>query len=150
MAVLSERSEKTLLGVHPDMVRLVNEAIENTPVDFTVVQGVRTAEYQNTLYQQGRTVGFRGAVVTDKDGYKKKSNHQVKADGYGHAVDLYPFYDGKVQTGNGLKGAELKFLIAKQVQLGLHVKEVAQRLGIVITWGGDWKSIVDRPHFELS
>lgn len=148
MANLSERSEKTLLGVHPDLVRLVKAAIENTPVDFTVVQGVRTAEYQNGLYQQGRTKP--GIKVTDKDGYKKKSNHQAKADGYGHAVDIYPFYDGIVQTGYGLDKAAEKVLIARQILLGSHIKAEAKRLKISITWGGDWKSLVDRPHFELS
>lgn len=138
MAQLSKRSLDTLKGVHPNMVRLIKEAIINTPVDFTVVQGVRTAEYQNSLYQQGRTKP--GLKVTDKDGYKKKSNHQVKADGYGHAVDLYPFVNGVVDVND--KGKNLPVIAA-------HIKTVAALLGISIVWGGDWKGLVDKPHFEL-
>lgn len=34
--------------------------------------------------------------------------------------------------------------------LGHLGKEVAQQLGIKIVWGGDWKSLVDRPHWELA
>ncbi len=29
------------------------------------------------------------------------------------------------------------------------MKEEAKKLGIRITWGGDWKSFVDMPHFQL-
>jgi len=34
-------------------------------------------------------------------------------------------------------------------QLGRHVLSVADRLQVPVTWGGNWKSFVDRPHFEI-
>lgn len=42
-----------------------------------------------------------GKKVTNCDGYIKKSNHQAKADGYGHAVDI--FLTGFVASGNYIK-----------------------------------------------
>lgn len=140
MAKFSKRSEDALKGVHPNLVRVMRAAIEETPYDFTVVEGVRTTQRQAQLYAQGRTT--KGPKVTNKDGIKKKSNHQVKADGLGHAVDIYPFFDGKVQTA----GQEV---IERLGNIACHVKVVAAGLGVAITWGGDWRDPFDPPHFEL-
>lgn len=152
MAVFSKRSKDNLVGVAPALVRVMEEAIKDTPVDFTVVEGVRTAATQQKYYSWGRTVVNPntgplkgkplGMVVTNANGTTKKSNHQPKADGYGHAVDVYPFFDGKVQT----EGEEVDRRLAI---LAAHVKATAKCMGIAITWGGDWRSPYDPPHFEL-
>lgn len=34
--------------------------------------------------------------------------------------------------------------------LSKHMKAAASALGVETEWGGDWKSFVDMPHFELS
>ena len=82
-----------MVGIYPDLVKVIKEAIANSPYDFIITQGLRTAKYQNELYQQGRTV--RGLKVTNADGYIKKSNHQIKVDGYGYAID-FVILNGKV------------------------------------------------------
>ena len=134
---MDERTKLNLKGVHPNLVEVITTAYDTSPVPFVVTEGVRTAERQKALYAQGRTI--RGLVVTTKDGVKNKSNHQVKTDGLGHAVDLYPLKDGKID----LKGVPALEEIAK------HIKLVASNLGIPVTWGGDWKRPYDPPHFEL-
>ncbi len=136
MNKFSQRSRNNLKGIHPELVRLMEEAIKESPVDFTITNGVRTVEEQQALYAQGRTKP--GHIVTNCDGIRKKSNHQLKADGYGYAVDLYPYVNGRVQVNNveGLK------------RIASHIKETALTLGIKIEWGGDWK-MKDYPHFEL-
>lgn len=115
----------------------MNLAIKNTPVDFTIVEGVRTVERQQELYAQGRS-NPKMPIVTNVDGVIKKSNHQAKADGYGYAVDLYPHVGGSVQVSdvNGLK------------RIAEHIKAVARLNAIKIEWGGDW-AMRDYPHFEL-
>lgn len=35
-------------------------------------------------------------------------------------------------------------------RLAVVVKRVAKEKGIAITWGGDWKTLVDMPHYELA
>jgi peptidoglycan L-alanyl-D-glutamate endopeptidase CwlK len=94
-----------------------------------VIAGLRTTEQQQKLYAQGRTTP--GNIVTNADGVKKKSNHQAKADGFGHAADLCfqgpdPFSEKHPWNAYGA---------------------CAKALGLV--WGGDWKVLVDRPHIEL-
>lgn len=140
MATFGKRSKDALTGVHPDLSRVMEAAIADTPVDFTIVEGVRTVERQAGLYAQGRTKP--GTIVTYADGVRKKSNHQPKADGYGHAVDVYPYYNGATQ----INGPEV---VSKLKQIAQHVKATAARLGVVITWGGDWKKPYDPPHFQV-
>ena len=138
MPKLSTRSTKALIGVHRDLVKVITEAIKDTPVDFTVVYGVRTAAEQNAIYKAN-------PKATTKDGYIRKSKHQT-----GHAVDIYPYYNGKVQVGAGLTKTEATILNLKQQELADHVQITANKLGVKIIRGIDWKNPYDPPHFELA
>ena len=140
MYKLSNRSRNNLNGVHPLLVQALENAIINSPVDFTVVCGIRTAKEQAELYAQGRTAP--GPIVTNCDGLKKKSNHQAKADGYGYAVDIYPFFEGKVQVNH-------KDTVKCLIQIAKHIKTCCFAMGVSIEWGGDWEKLKDYPHFEL-
>lgn len=144
MAAFGKRSLDTLKGIHPNLVRVMTEAIKKTPVDFTITDGVRTTAQQKALYAKGRTAA--GGIVTNADGVKNKSNHQVKADGFGHAVDLYPYVDGGIDFND--KQKQLPIIAA-------HIMAVADCLGIAINWGGNFPATKtlpkgwDKPHFEL-
>ena len=140
MYVLGEASKEKLKGVHPLLVKLMTEAVKESPYDFRIVQGVRTAEYQNGLYQQGRTKP--GKIVTNCDGYKNKSNHQAKSDGYGYAVD-FGIYDPSIKGNIDWKSTN------KYQKVARHIELVAREFGIKVEWGGDWKSLKDNPHIEL-
>lgn len=139
MANFSKRSLDNLKGVHPNLVKVMSEAIKDTPYDFTITEGVRTVSRQQQLYAQGRTT--KGIIVTKADGIKNKSNHQPKSDGYGHAVDLYPFYNGSVQVND-------KDVVPRLKTIAKHIKATGTRLGIEIDAGVDWK-FIDMPHFQL-
>lgn len=136
---LSSLSLSRLEKVHPKLVEVIKEGIVNSPYDFTITQGVRTAEYQHELYSQGRTTP--GKKVTNCDGYKFKSNHQAKSDGYGYAVDL-AIYNPNVP-------GKLEWDALKLKMVFNHLKTIADKKGIVIEWGGNWKSFKDYPHVEL-
>lgn len=141
---LSKRSMDNLAGVHPSLGKVMKAAIVNSPVDFTIVCGVRTTKQQQEIFAQGRTKP--GMKVTNADGVKNLSNHQDEADGrkdgLGSAVDLYPFFEGKVQVNH-------KDTIANLKKIAAHIKAVARELGVKITWGGDWRNPYDPPHFQL-
>ena len=129
----SRTSEKRLMYLHPNLQKFFIELLRISPYDFSISQGVRIAEEQNKLYQQGRTVP--GKVITNCDGYKIKSKHQIKSDGFGYAGDIAILVDGKVTW-------EEKYY-----------KEVARAGRVLmqkynIEWGGDWKNFKDLPHFE--
>lgn len=140
MSKFSARSLNNLTGVHPKLRKVLEAAIEETPVDFTITEGVRTVDRQRELYAQGRTKP--GAIVTNADGVTKKSNHQPKSDGYGHAVDLYPYAEGSVQVAHP---KTVEWL----TQIADHIKSVARSQGVTVEWGGDWTRLRDYPHFEL-
>ena len=137
---LNKRSLDNLRGVHPDLVAVVNRAAETCPIDFTVIEGVRTQKRQNELYAQGRN-GDKRPIVT----WTKTSNHfKNKTTGFGHAVDILPApYDWKDA--------------APFNAVARHMFNAASDLGIVIRWGKDWnrngkageKGETDSPHFEL-
>ena len=44
MFSLGPRSKMRLQGVHPDLVKVVERAIQISTVDFTVLEGVRSPE----------------------------------------------------------------------------------------------------------
>lgn len=140
MAVFSKRSINNLNGIHPTLICVLEEAIKNTPIDFTVVEGVRTTKRQQELYSQGRTA--KGSVVTYADGVIKKSNHQKKNDGFGYAVDIYPFVNGRVYVTEKETVAFLRVIID-------HIKKVAKKEGVNVNFGIDWKKPFDPPHLEL-
>lgn len=133
MNKFSKRSLNNLVGVHPDLVRLMKASITDCPVDFTITEGVRSRERQKELYAQGRTQS--GKKITNCDGIKVRSKHQIRIDGYGYAVDLYA-YPIIVNDTENIQ------IIAQ------HIKNVADKMNIKIEWGGDWK-MKDYPHFEL-
>lgn len=131
----SDRSTKNLQSVLPQLADVVRLAIQITTQDFSVLQSVRTQAEQAALYAQGRTKP--GPVVT----WTLHSKHIPGADGYSHAVDLFP----------GDWNTPAKFdAVAKAMFTA------ADQLGYVIRWGADWdrdgkpreKGETDSPHFE--
>lgn len=143
------RSLKTLYGIHPNLIYVLMEAINDSPYDYTITNGVRSTKEQQALYALGRTTENHdgktakrplGFTVTDKNGVTNKSNHQPKADGFGYAVDLYPYVNGTVDLHNKS---------GRQKAIAEHILKTATDLGIKVIWGGTWVTRPDAPHFEL-
>ena len=59
----------------------------------------------------------------------------------GHAVDIYPIDE----NGNVVRNLEGGYFH----KMAKAVKQAAKELNIPIEWGGDWKTILDGPHFQL-
>jgi peptidoglycan L-alanyl-D-glutamate endopeptidase CwlK len=53
--MLNDRSRKNLVGVHPDLVRVVERASEISPVPFVVTEGLRNLERQKKLKAAGKS-----------------------------------------------------------------------------------------------
>ena len=130
---MTERDLAKLAGVHPTLVGRVVKllaAMEGLGHPMCVTDGVRTAAEQAALYAKGRTAP--GRIVTNADGVHTLSNHQPKADGYGHAVDCCFLLNGRPSWAAShpwqTYGAQ------------------AQALGL--EWGGTWH-FVDLPHVQL-
>jgi len=119
--ILNPRSEKNLAGVHPRLVGVVRRAAEISDLDFIVAEGVRTLERQKELYAKGASQTMKSRHLT------------------GHAVDLA-----------ALVGTEVRWDWPLYAKLAGAMKAAAEELGTAITWGGDWTSFKDGPHFEIN
>ena len=150
MYKLSGRSKLRLLGVHPFLKLIFELGIHDSPYDFAIPQygGVRTIEDQQFLYTIGRTVdvGTR-KPVTYTDGIRKKSNHQIKKDGYGYAGDIYICLPGGGASWNGNKlEAVAHHLIKRSEEIKQNNPEYKD---LRLSWGGNWNKFKDYPHFEI-
>lgn len=135
MYKLSVRSLDRLAGVHEDLVKVVLAAIKVTPVDFAVLEGLRTIDRQRELYAQGRTKP--GPIVT----WTMNSAHLR-----GHAVDLGAIVNGKYIDGNTPEELRLYDKIADAMLA------TAAKLDIPLTWGVKKKdgTVTDNGHFQLN
>ena len=73
MYQLGAKSRSRLQGVHPHLVMVVERAIEISEQDFTVLEGLRSKERQQELYNTGKSKTLNSRHLT------------------GHAVDLAPW-----------------------------------------------------------
>lgn len=97
MAQFSDASKARLETVHPDLKKLFYYVI--LEFDCTVVHGQRTPEEQFQLYKKGRKQenGIwlpidpvkKTGIVTNCDGYKVKSRHNITP--LSEAVDVVPY-----------------------------------------------------------
>ena len=112
--------------VHPRIRELLIQAITTSPIDFTVIETVRTIEQQKINVAKGvsKTMKSRHIPSTNKSGLCE-------------AVDIIPY---PLKSWNDKKSFKI---------LSDHIKSVARQMGISITWGGDFKSFYDGPHYEL-
>lgn len=156
---IRDRNVERLKLVHPDLRMVVLatlEEMERLGFAMCVLAGARTAAEQFELYKKGRKLEAgvwvpidpvkRTGIVTNADGFEKLSNHQVKPDGWGHAVDCGFLVDGADRDG------EFETLTFDDDRPWKLYGEMAKALGgsgVPIVWGGDWKSIYDGPHLEL-
>lgn len=117
---LSDVSRRRLVGVHTDLVGVIELAIRLTAQDFRVIEGLRTRERQRHLVDKGASKTMRSRHIT------------------GHAVDLAPIVDGQVSW-----DWQYFYPIAEAMKQAARIKSVP------IEWGGDWKTFKDGPHWQL-
>jgi peptidoglycan L-alanyl-D-glutamate endopeptidase CwlK len=124
---LLDRDRLRLAGLHPDLVRVVERA--RLAVPFIVVEGLRTRERQERLVAIGASRTLNSRHLT------------------GHAVDLAYWLD----DGDGAPEAgEVRWDWPLARKIAAAMKAAATEEGVVLVWGGDWKTFRDGPHFELS
>ena len=118
---LSERSMNNLKGVNKDLVKVIQTAIVNSPYDFVVTEGIRSAAKQ-------------AEMLRTKKSQVRHSKHQD-----GLAVDIMAYDE------NGKGTWEHKYYNA----IAAHILEVARLEGVDITWGGSWQTLIDAVHFQI-
>lgn len=122
----NDRSEKVIATLLPHVrpyARALFFKAKCNGIDINIISGTRSYEEQDRLYAQGRTTG-KEKVTNARGGF---SNHN-----FGIAFDIGVFSGSRYLEESPL----YKVVGAYGMELGLE-------------WGGNWKSIVDQPHFQL-
>lgn len=109
----------------PTLRLLLTEAIKDSPIDFTILETVRTLEKQKEYLAKGTTKTLKSRHIPN-----------TNKSGYCEAFDIAP-YPINWQDINRFN------------KLSEHILKKANQLNIPITWGGTFKTLVDMPHYEL-
>lgn len=117
----SLRSLKNLDGVHPNLVAVAKLALTYTEVDFVVIEGVRNRRRQEQLVKSGASQTLDSYHLT------------------GHAIDVAAWANGQIS-----------WAWPHYHKIADAFKRAAEELCVDLTWGGDWKSFQDGPHFQIS
>lgn len=113
-----------LTGVHPDLVKVVQDCAANNtlPFDFGISQGVRTLEQEKKYVAAGRS----------------QTLHSRHLDG--HAVDLVVLLR---------PDHEICWTTHLYETLAVEMFASAKKLGIPIEYGGGWLNLKDYCHYQL-
>ena len=146
---LSQRSLSELEGVKPQLVRVVNRAIQITKVDFGVTEGVRTREVQEEYVRLGKSKTMNSKHLT------------------GDAVDVVAYI-----------GSKISWELNLYDDIADAFAQAARDEGVKMRWGAAWnieditkwngtmseammfyidtrrsqgrRPFIDGPHFELN
>lgn len=121
MFALSKRSRDRLQGVNPDLVKVVERAIQLTKVDFAVTEGLRTPERQREMYEKGASQ------------IKEGGTHVA-----GRAVDLAAFI-----------GDRISWELRLYDDIADAMKAAAIELNVGLRWGAAW-NVPDIRHWSRS
>lgn len=128
MRTWSERSLRNLQGVHPDLRKVLDKALQDSPIDFLINEGLRSVTRQKELVRAGASKTMNSRHLT------------------GHAIDFYAWVD--IDRDGRVEFEEMSaYPLMKQIADA--IKYAASELDVPIVWGGDWKKFKDYPHVEL-
>lgn len=114
------------------LINTINTEVLTGSAKVRIAQGFRTFEEQDDLYAKGRTT--LGSIVTNAKGGDSVHN-------YGLAIDIVLIIDEKIASWDTKKDFD------KDLQSDwMEVVQVFKKAGF--TWGGDWRTFKDMPHFE--
>jgi peptidoglycan L-alanyl-D-glutamate endopeptidase CwlK len=117
---LSARDLQRLTGVHESIRRVLARAARDGAPRFAVIEGRRTVSRQRQLVAAGASKTMRSRHI------------------HGFAVDIAPIIGGKISWD-----------WPAFYPLAAAIKKAAVAERVTLTWGGDWRTFKDGPHWEL-
>ena len=127
---------KDVTQLHPTLQKKIKELKKlcaDNGITIRITECLRTVSEQDALYAKGRTKP--GSKVTNCQGKSYSSMHQWGV-AFDYVIDQDTDKDGDVDI-RDLYNVKLMNVVGK----------LGQSIGL--EWGGSWKSIVDKPHFQL-
>lgn len=120
MPSFSQRSLDNLKQCHPHLQKVAHECIKT--FDFTVTCGHRNQADQNKAFAEKKS----------KLRWPNSKHNKTPSLAFDAAPWPIDWND-----------------VARFDAMGSAMKAAARKVHVKLVWGGDWKSFVDRPHFEL-
>lgn len=120
-------SQNKILLLHPAIRSKATEFLiksQSLGYPLRITSSLRTFEEQTKLYNQGRTT--EGKIITNAKAGQSYHN-------YGLAFDVVPIENGQINWNS--KNWD-------------KIGQIGKSIGF--EWGGDFKTIVDKPHFQKS
>ena len=140
MPAFSKKSKAMLEQCHPDIQKVMNEAIKI--IDFSITEGARTKEKQLEYYKAGKSKTLNSKHLPK---YCKEINKECS-----FAIDVLPYpVDWNDRE---------RFCLLAGIVLGMaKLLKDQGKIKSTIRWGGDWsmnnitkdESFSDLPHFEV-
>lgn len=127
---LSKTGQNRLAQLHASLQKIINEYLYYK--DLSIIEGYRDQKTQNEYKAKGVSNAVFGS---------SPHNYNPSV-----AVDIYPYpipmivKNGKSAIDDNSKEWD------KQAELFLAIAKI---LNIEVEWGGSWRSLVDKPHFQL-
>lgn len=121
---MDARSETSLVGVHPDLVKVIR-ATPQLPRGFIVIHGLRTLAEEEEMVAGGHSETLH-------------SRHLPNKQGFGCAVDFAALDQGHIT-----------WEPPRYAEVWKEVSQAAAKLGIHVEWGGNWTSLKDWGHVQL-
>lgn len=121
----SRSSMAKLNTCHPDLKKVAVRALELSPYDFGITEGVRTVERQKELVASGASKTMN-------------SRHIANADGVSEALDIAIYLDSGLTWEIGYYREVAQAFFTASIELGIQIE-----------WGGLWRTFVDGVHYQL-
>ena len=119
-------TEAKISTLHPkvrDKAREFINKAEKEGIKLRITSAFRTYAEQDALYAQGRTKA--GSIVTNAKAGQSSHN-------FATAIDVVPIVNGNADWNTDWS----------------KIATIGKSVGF--SWGGDWKSFKDKPHFEMN
>jgi peptidoglycan L-alanyl-D-glutamate endopeptidase CwlK len=133
MPKFGRRSKEKLDTLHPDLQKVLNEAIKH--VDFSILEGHRDQATQDMYYEQGKS----------KLKYPNGKHNTIPS----KAVDIAPYFKN---------APHIRWDDARAfTHLAGVIMGIGYSMGVKLRWGGNWdmddefgdQTFNDLPHLEL-
>lgn len=121
-SITDQRIRQLDSRIQQSATNFINNTESELGIQLRATSTYRSIEEQNILYQQGRTTP--GNIVTQLEGGESSHNFRL-------AMDVVIMENNKPNW---------------QKQISPPIADIAKREGF--SWGGDWKTFKDSPHFE--
>jgi peptidoglycan LD-endopeptidase CwlK len=130
--VYGRSSEAKLVGVHPSLVKVCRRALQISsesadPVDWSIVDGLRTQAQQLALFNAGASRTLNSAHLPAEDGLGRAIDFRIWL---GQNVNPYPLKSDPPEV--------VRAKLARHELVATYFFEAADELVFPLQWGNDW------------